>query len=389
MRLTTTQFSRLSFIGMLLMLAVASCLNMRTMDDGLYAGALERYAPPLTWLFWLVFTIKLFLPGYKVYRPSGPIVCYAVFLLWTLIPTVLSSQKGMAYNLIWVNLPLVVLLMTYNEIRNHGGHKWYHLVFALMVMMFVIQFARILTMILSLTDTAHLAVAYFSMYMLPLALLCESRVVKVVLILAVIIAIMTSMKRAGVVALVLALLSYMVVSQYVADKLSPHHIIYGSFVVVGMGVLFFVLGSLGEETLWERFENIGNDNGSGRTVVWAVTIKMISELSVGSLLVGEGYNAVLANSPLSFSAHNDFLEIIYDYGIVGFLLYFCAIASVLWYALKMTLQKSPYAPSMVMMLVIYLILSLISHIAIYFWMSIVMLTFAYLIGNYERDASNK
>lgn len=389
MRLTTTQFSRLSFVGMLLMLAVASCFNMRTMDDGLYAGSLERYAPPLTWIFWLAFTIKLFLPGYKLYRPAWPIICYGVFLLWTLIPTVLSSQKGMAYNLIWLNLPFVVLLMSYNEIRNHGGHKWYNMVFAVMVVMFVIQFARILTMILSLTDTAHLAVAYFSMYILPLALLCESRLVKVALIIAVIVAIMTSMKRAGVVALILALLAYMVVSQYVADKLTPRHILYGSFAVVGMGVLFFVLGSMGEETLWERFENIGNDNGSGRTVVWAVTMKMISELSMASLLVGEGYNAVLANSPLSFSAHNDFLEILYDYGIIGFVLYLFAIASVIWYALKMVLQKSPYAPNMVMMLVIYLILSLISHIAIYFWMSIVMLTFAYLIGNYERDASNK
>ena len=118
-------------------------------------------------------------------------------------------------------------------------------------------------------------------------------------------------------------------------------------------------------------------------------MKMISEVSMASLLVGEGYNAVLANSPLSFSAHNDFLEILYDYGIIGFVIYLFAIASVIWYALKMVLQKSPYAPNMVMMLVIYLILSLISHIAIYFWMSIVMLTFAYLIGNYERDASNK
>ena len=113
---------------------------------------------------------------------------------------------------------------------------------------------------------------------------------------------------------------------------------------------------------------------------------MISKQSTGMFLLGNGYGTVLRNSQLQLSAHNDFLEVTYDYGFVGLLLYLAAFISLSIYIIKMILERSRFAPPFVLLLVIYLILSMISHIIIYYWSNLVMLAIGYIIGKYKKDA---
>lgn len=63
------------------------------------------------------------------------------------------------------------------------------------------------------------------------------------------------------------------------------------------------------------------DVTSGRAAIYLTTWQMIQESSLDHLMLGHGHNAVLADSPLEKSAHNEWLEILYDYGILMMVLY--------------------------------------------------------------------
>ncbi|MCR4604163.1 MAG: O-antigen ligase family protein [Prevotella sp.] len=385
MKISTSLAVRLFFLSMLFILAVTACFDMRMME-ATDLGATGRYMLALAYVAWLGSLLKLNLPGYNIYKPSAPIIFYAIFFLWTVFPTVMSEQESMAYNLMLITLPLLVLLSTYNTVRYGGSHKWHHIMFCVMLAMLVIQYVMVFSFVnLFADDNFGLTASYFTLYMLPLVFLCKSKTVRIVATLVVAIVIISSLKRSGVVAFVLAFMAYIIVNQYVKKKLSPAAILGVIAILVLFITLFVVFASMGENSVMERFENIGNDNGSGRLVVWEMTGKLISRLDAGSLLVGQGYNMVLPNSPMSLSAHNDFLEILYDYGLIGLGLYVCAFLSVCYYTLKMLAAKSAYAPAMTMLMVIYVIQSMISHIIIYFWGSLFMLSFAYIIGNYQRE----
>lgn len=102
-------------------------------------------------------------------------------------------------------------------------------------------------------------------------------------------------------------------------------------------------------------------------------------------MVGNGYNAVLRDSRLQLSAHNDLLEVTYDYGLIGTMLYIAAFLSITFYTVKMILSRSRYAPSMVMSYTIFFIQSMVSHIIIYYWASLFMLTWGYIIARNQIE----
>ena len=81
------------------------------------------------------------------------------------------------------------------------------------------------------------------------------------------------------------------------------------------------------------------------------------------------------------SAHDDYLEAWYDYGIIGFVLYTISVLSLIWLTIKALRKKYEYASQLAMLTSIVIILSLISHIALYFWFSIVLLNIAFFAGN--------
>lgn len=70
----------------------------------------------------------------------------------------------------------------------------------------------------------------------------------------------------------------------------------------------------------ERVERIGGmTSDNGRNTIYANVASSIYESSVVSLLFGHGHMAV--KNDLGMGAHNDLLEIAYDYGIIAALLY--------------------------------------------------------------------
>lgn len=390
MQLSVEKIVRIAFFFLLLFFAAACASQMLLMENSFLVTNYNRYFLILAFLAWAAAAVALcVLPGFKVYTMPFTVTAYLVYSLWVVFPSILitTTQESFVMRLVDVGMPIVVLALSYTVARNYGHSQSSQLAFLALGVVCAFQFVRVMFDFSAIAEESHLVCAYFVMYALPLMMLVKQKVLRILLAMAVLIVIFASFKRGGLIALAFGLIAYLVTMQLIANKMSVGSILIGMVVLAVFVIIFILLGTSGDTTVFDRFENMGsNDTGSGRTLVWPVTLGMIENSDALGLLFGHGSGAVQMDSPIMLSAHNDFLEITYDYGLLGLALYVVAFVSLGFYILRMIREKSPYAPSMVLLYAVYGILSLISHVAIYYWMSVVLLTVGYCIGCNRHDA---
>ena len=132
-----------------------------------------------------------------------------------------------------------------------------------------------------------------------------------------------SMKRSMMLAV--ALCWGTIVFRYLVNKGRKTTAIFMIVLLAGAAGGFFMVidkytgGGLSARTTDYEKEDITN----GREGIYLVTIDMIARSSSDHLLFGHGHNGVKSDSFLNISAHNEFLEIIYDYGIIMHFSLFC------------------------------------------------------------------
>ena len=114
----------------------------------------------------------------------------------------------------------------------------------------------------------------------------------------------------------------------------------------------------------DRF-SLSDEGGSGREEIYRKVLKLISNDSLLGLVFGNGYNGVAINGGLGLSAHNDYLEYAYDFGIFGLLLLIIFVYKYGIYVLKLLKCKSFYSGPAVFAFVILLVNSTVSHIFFY------------------------
>lgn len=115
----------------------------------------------------------------------------------------------------------------------------------------------------------------------------------------------------------------------------------------------------------DRLNNIGNDGGSGRLDVWKYTWGMIKNSNFFSLLFGHGFNAVYNHSNLKLSAHTDVLEVIYDYGMIGSVVYLTFIRSIFSTFKYVKFYRKDLVPAYATSLVLFTSVSILSHLIIF------------------------
>lgn len=117
----------------------------------------------------------------------------------------------------------------------------------------------------------------------------------------------------------------------------------------------------------ERMQNISEDSGSGRTDHWEMALFYFGiERNPISILTGHGYCAVeQALGKSAQSAHNDFIEVLYDYGVIGFLLYLsihiCLIRRMVFLIRRKSFLRTSYTASYI----VFFMMTMVSHLVIY------------------------
>ena len=246
------------------------------------------------------------------------------------------------------------------------------------------------TMFLTLREDVALISSYYSLYMLPLVMTGKNKKILIYITIAVmVVVVITAIKRTGAIALALGLLSYFYIYTSCAQSLKGNTLKKMAAFTCMVALVAALVGyiSLYADTLlFDRLtvENIRETEGSNRIEVWTRTWKMIMEEDYFGYILGNGFSGV---GKVAYSgAHNDFLEVFYDYGIFGLILYVLMHVKLIQYVFMMIKRKSRYAAPMGMSYAIFFVVSNTSQIVIYPYFEILfVIVWGYLIASDHKE----
>lgn len=204
--------------------------------------------------------------------------------------------------------------------------------------------------------------SYYLLYFLPMFLLFLKEKYRRYIFLVVLVVVVLSSKRAGLLSLLLGFLSYSYAYSRVKKTKGFIRIAILSLILY---YAFILINNYMGNIVIDRFETISEDEGSGRMEIWTVVWSMILESDFLHSLFGHGYSAVITDSGTGYSAHNDYLEVLYDFGWVGLVLFIGVIVSWFVHAVKLMNLKLEIAPILMMAVFVFITSCIFSHIVIY------------------------
>lgn len=234
-------------------------------------------------------------------------------------------------------------------------------------------------------DLQALNQIFYIAFLLPFLPLISNKVIKYLILLLIGITILLSFKRS-------VIISYTIVSfvfiyyDYLkqSTKIKFHYI----SVIVILCLSYFLFEYINEKFdgyLISRIEAVQNDKGSGRMDIYENTFRIYKEQSLTKQLFGIGFDGVRLkgwNAPPEryYSAHNDFLEILVDFGLMGLLLYCIVIIQLLRILRKVYhYLNGEYKQIMCSSLIVFFVQSSVSHIYLYpTYFCYLMIVWAYI-----------
>lgn len=194
-------------------------------------------------------------------------------------------------------------------------------------------------------------------------------------------------KRGAIIALTIAslpVLRYVFSSRQV--KLSRRVvfivlIIVGSFIAIRYFRVYF-------DAAFNRFENLEEDGGSGREYIFGLYLDQFKYYSsLINQIFGHGLYAGTQGiyKFTRFQAHNDWLQLLFDFGVVGTLAYGLAFVFMLKTIIKNRKCKNRYYYMLIMSFIIWFIKSIFSSTFLIDMSSIYLyMTAAYAIAKLEQ-----
>lgn len=214
----------------------------------------------------------------------------------------------------------------------------------------------------------RMSTSYIFMYLLPFFLLQPNRYIKIISFVAVALLIFTSFKRGGVLCIVVGGVVYYLVALLVKGNSATFFKIFKWIAFV----ILFVIGAyyidqLNGGVILDRFMSIQDDGGSARDRVYETTWNMIQKSDLFESLFGHGWNSVVDASPMALSAHNDYLEVWYDCGIIALTFFVFFVFKTVRMLKSMIKNNSPYSPVLALGLTFFIINSMVAHVFLYTW----------------------
>lgn len=233
---------------------------------------------------------------------------------------------------------------------------------------------------------------YYPLNMLPLLLLMKKKTIKFFAVGLTGFILILSGKRTGFIALLIGLLVYYIVTAYCARSLKDKSktIVGMIFTAIGISLLFAYLTEYYDLDFLERLETASNEGERGREIIWSRIGHGLRESSFLEFFLGHGLKSVpnLIGSKNAL-AHNDYLEIIYDYGAIAFIFYIGFWLSTIGRVVSLIRKKSQYAAILTFALVVAMFLSMFSNYVIdATYITYSMITFGLIFGIIEWKEKN-
>jgi O-antigen ligase len=200
---------------------------------------------------------------------------------------------------------------------------------------------------------------YYVLGLTPIVL-AKTKKRKIIPIIVLFVAIVLTGKRAGLLAAVAMLIAYYLIQAAIRSSYTQTLKVIFSLIFITLA-LYFVMKRLDAEfglNIIDRLEKLNTDGGSGRDIRWQYAIGLIRQSSLLELLFGNRMS--FSGITGGLHVHNDFLEILFDYGVIGIILYILFYLYLIKEAISMVKNKYTYSGEFAASIIISLFLALFS-----------------------------
>lgn len=240
----------------------------------------------------------------------------------------------------------VLWIFTYYDIYIHGmKYKRYNSIALLFSCMMLVYFVVNLYAQSNITsqlgrDFGMTSYAYYLLAIMPFVILIPNKLISRIIFISACLLVIVSLKRGPIITLGLMLISYYVVSNMIGTKLISFKALL--FLVVFLVFACYFINDYTDGFLAYRFSSDEMLGASGRDEMWRQVINTIENRSVFSSLIGFGSGASI--KLLGTGVHNEWLEFLLSFGLIGVCLYFTLLLSFIDRVRKLIKIKSPLAP---------------------------------------------
>jgi O-antigen ligase len=178
--------------------------------------------------------------------------------------------------------------------------------------------------------------------------------------------VLVSVKRTSLIVLSTSAIAYFAVHNVVdRSKRWLSAILFSIFIFALGSAAFLYLDESGGGYFASRLKAATSDEGTGRLSIYKDTVNLILKSTPIEYVVGHGFDTVVRHTREGVSAHNDWLEVIFDFGIVGLILYTLLHVFLIAKSFELIRMRSPFAAAFAASYPMFLFMSLTSHLIIY------------------------
>ena len=143
--------------------------------------------------------------------------------------------------------------------------------------------------------------------------------------------------------------------------------------------------------IFERFMELSEDGGSGRNQIWFQVYLDYKNGTFLELLFGQGYQSVtkMMLTGRAILAHNDYLEILHDYGVIGLILISVWLIQVVFCFFKTWRKRNILLPSFSYTISTISLLSLLSYLFIQSYLMIFIAAYLGIVMAVESKQSKR
>lgn len=209
------------------------------------------------------------------------------------------------------------------------------------------------------TEIGSVSDSYYVIGLLPVVLV-YSRKCPLLPIFVTGFVIIISGKRAGLLAFAFMIIAYYLVEVLRTRKYKSLGISFVSLiaVIVLIYILFIIINQYFNSSLLSRFLRIWEDGGSGRNERWRDILTGFHDSSILKMIFGHGVESVVRD--FGGYAHNDFLELLYNYGIFPVLCYIFFYIALIFEFFKMLKKRYEYSAQFLMTIIFSLMMAMFS-----------------------------
>lgn len=306
-----------------------------------------------------------------VYHKLNKLMLIALLLsISMLIPAVFYSSEKYGFiglfskTFLW----FFVMIIGYGYGRNKRTDDSLYLIWGvLLILLYIYCSNTFVDFSIANKDYVQTSI-YYLICMIPFILILPQRKLSLFFLSLTGLLTLVSFKRSAIVVLIVTLLFNFYIN---IKKINIKHLLkYLILIITIFSIVFIIYVKIRNWNINDMLDifNIWNNRlgeSGSRESIYSYVLQKQFDSSVLEWMFGHGYNAVMDTVLFGLSSHCDYLEILYNYGIVAEILFIYFIIILIKKTIKLVTHNSIYSNGYISSAIIFTVASLPSHMLTY------------------------